>query len=202
MAKAPKYKEQVFPLAIAKFTYLDTPQEPYDGKGDAQYKIRVLIDDTAENRERLDDILNTARAEAKKNGVKLKKVHKNPLQYPEDQDEEDYEVAEGKEHAKLDEDHKDRIFFTTTSKFKPGLIDTARQSLADGVRIMSGDKVRVKCEVLPYEGLGSGISFRLKVVQLVEKNTSFAGGQPNTDGFDDIDGFVGTPDDEDEDEQF
>lgn len=198
MAK-PKYTQFVTPAGIAKYTFLDKPQEPYQGKGDPSFKVRILIDDTAENRAWIDKVVETGLAEAKKNGVKLKKVFRNPFNFPEDQDEDDYIPEEGKDRPKLDEDHKGRIFVEFKSKFKPGLIDSARNTLPDDVKIYGGDNIRVKFELNPYEMQGSGLSLRLKVVQLIAKNTSFSGGGVNTDGFDDVEGgYVAEPGDDDE----
>jgi len=198
MAK-PKYTQFVTPTGIAKYTYLAKPQDPYQGKGDPQFKVRILLDDTAENRAWIDKVVETGVAEAKKNGVKLKKVFQNPFKYPEDQDEDDFLPEEGKDHPKLDEDHKGRIFVEFKSKFKPGLIDSARATLPEDVKIYGGDTIRVKFELNPYEMQGSGLSLRLKVVQLIAKNTSYSGGGVNTDGFDDVEGgYVSEPGDDDE----
>ncbi|MDO5647348.1 ssDNA-binding protein [Paracoccus sp. (in: a-proteobacteria)] len=197
----------VTPTGIAKYAWLNKPDNGFNGKEEPAFKVRILLDDTDENRAWCDKVIETAKADARRMGVKLKKVHKIPFQFPEDQDEDDFIPQEGRERPRLDEDHKGRIFFETKSKFKPGLIDSARNALPEDVFIMSGDKARVKFEINPYEGLGSGISFRLRTAQLVEKNTSFSGGHgPDTDGFEDIeDGYVadqttGGEDDDDEDE--
>lgn len=203
MAKA-KYSFFVTPAGIAKYCFVNTPSAPYEGKGDPQYKVTVLLDDTPELRSQIDEWMKQAAAEAKANGVKLKKQFKNPFEYPEDQDEDDFIPAEGKDRAKFDEDFRGKIFVTAKSKFKPGLIDTTREALPEDIKVMSGDVVRAKLEFNPYEGFGSGISLRLKVVQLIEKNTAFSGGDGyvNTDGFDDIDGYVAPEPSEEEKEDF
>lgn len=196
MAKGPVFAHHVSPISIAKYTFLDKPQEPYEGKGDPSFKVRCIIPDTPENRAWVQNVADTAVAEAKKNGIKLKKVFNNPFNFPEDQDEDDFMPEEGKDRPKLDEDHRDAIFFDAKGKFKPALIDSVRETLPDSVKIMGGDKIRAKFEAIPYEGLGSGFSLRVKVVQLVEKNTSFSGGRANVDGFDDVEGgYVSQPDD-------
>ena len=185
-----KFSEFVTPVGIAKYCWVVNPDSGFDGKGDPKFKLRLLIDDTTEAREWVERVISKGVEEAKAAGIKLKKVFKNPFQFPEDQDEDDYVPQDGKDKPKLDEDHQGRIFFEIKSGFKPGLIDSAREELPEDIKIMSGDKVRVKFVLNPYEGLGSGISLRLKVVQLIEKNTSYSGGgRPNTDGFDDIDGY-------------
>lgn len=186
-----KLLDTVSPVGIAKYSWLTKADTGYDGKSKPKFKTRVLLDDTPENREWVAGVVSTSEKFAKENGIKLKKVYHTPFNFPEDEDEDDFIPAEGKDKPKLDEDHRGRIYFEAKSDYKPGLIDTSSPpvSLPDGVTIMSGDKLRIKVELNPYEGLGSGLSLRLKVAQLVEKNTSFSGGgHINTDGFDDIDG--------------
>jgi len=202
MAKQPRYKEFVFPAGMAKFTYLNEPQEAFEGKGDPKFKTRCILEDTPEVRAFLDNVMDSVRAEAKKNGVKLKKVHKSPFEYPEDQDEDDFVPEDGKDKPKLDEDHVDKIYFDAKGKYKPGLIDSQRQSLPDDVKIMGGDVIRVKAEAMPYEGFGSGVTLRIKMVQLIEKNTSFSEGG-NTEGFDDEEGgyVAPAPSEEDDDDE-
>jgi hypothetical protein len=201
MAKKPQYTELVSPIGIANWAFVTKPAEPYTKGDDPEYKITVGLEDTDENRAWCNKFIETAQSDAKKHGVKLKKAGKIPFNYPEDQDEDDFKPKpEGT--GKYPETFKDRIIFQTKSKFRPGVIDTKRQDLPEDVRIMSGDEVRVKVAVNPYEGMGSGISMRLKVVQLVQKNTSFSGRKPNLDGFDDVDGYVADSSDGDEDENF
>lgn len=186
--KQPKFAEVVFPVGVANKAYNLTVPDEYQGK--SEYKMRFTLDDTEENRAALDGFITKARDEAKKHGIKLKKNHKIPFLYPEDHDEDDFTIQEGKKYAKYDETCVGKIIIEMKTKFKPGQIDTARETLPEGIKIFSGDVVRPKCELVPYEGLGSGFSLRLKVVQLVEKNSSFSGGGVNTDGFDEIDGYV------------
>lgn len=189
--KKPVYSTYISPVGIAKFCWLDKPDKGFDAKSEPKFKVRVLIEDTPENRAKIEAVLATAQAEAKRDGVKIKKVFGNPFKFPEDQDEDDFIPAEGKDKAKLDEDHRGVIFFDCKTGYKPGLIDSLRENLPDDVKIMSGDKVKAKVAVNPYEGFGGGFSLQLKVVQLIEKNTTFSRGKVNTDGFDDVeDGYV------------
>lgn len=202
MAKA-KYSKAVFGPGIAKLAFLDKPSEPFEGKGDPKYKTRILLEDTPEIREKINEFHSAIEAEAKKAKVKLKKNYATKFNYPEDEDEDDFIPQDGKDRAKFDEDYRGKIWFESASKYKPGLIDSARQSLPEDVKIYNGDVIKVKVEGNPYDGFGSGISLRLKTVQLVEKNTSFSEG-PDTDGFDDIeDGYVAdqTGGDEDGDDE-
>lgn len=199
-----KFKEHVSPIGVAKMAFLDKPSAPYEGKGDPQYKTRILLEDTKENREWIDGVIETALAEAKTAGVKMKKVWHNPFIMPEDVDEDDFEVQDGKTYPKYDEDHRGKIIFEAKSKYKPGLIDTARQSLPDDVKIYGDDTIRMKVQATPYlNGSNSGITLRLVTVQLIEKNANYSGGgAPSTDGFDDVDGYVAPSGESEGDEDF
>ncbi len=199
--KKPVYSTYVSPEGIAQFCWLDKPDKGFDGKAtDPKFKVRVIIEDTPDNRAKIDAAIATGLAEAKRDGVKIKKVFGNPFKFPEDQDEDDFIPAPDKDKPKLSEEHRGMIFFDTKTSYKPGLIDTLRADLPEGVKIMSGDRVKIKAEVLPYEGFGGGLSLRLKVVQLIAKNTTFVRGKVNTDGFDDVkDGYVADRSDDDED---
>jgi hypothetical protein len=194
--KKPKFSEPVSPIGIAQHAWINKPSSPYEGKGEPQYKCTLLIEDDAAGRAWAESCMATALAEAKTAGIKLKKVHHNPFTFPEDVDEDDFLVDPETGKAKLDEIYRGKIYFTAKSQYQPGMIDTKRESLPDDVRIMGGDSVRLKVQLNPYEGLGSGVSLRLITVQLVEKNTSFSGGGPRTDGFDDVDGYQASSEDE------
>lgn len=205
MAKGPQFKDWITPVGVAKMTFLDKPSAPYEGKGDPQYKTRILLEDTPENRAWCAKVIATAEAEAKEHKVKLKKQFHNPFIYPEDVDEDDFVPEEGKQHPKYDEDHRDKIFFEAKSKFKPGLIDTLREALPDDVKIYGNDEIRMKFVAAPFvSGANTGITLRLLTVQLIEKKTSFGANRgPNTDGFDDIDGYVApVSEGDDEEEEF
>lgn len=191
--KKKRFKHSTFFLkGMAKYAWLDKP-DPYQmDKGKEQYKLRMLLDDDDTMREQIALIMSTGIKEAKLASVKLKKVVANPFKFPEDMDEDDYVVQEGYEKPKLDEDHKDRIWVEVKTSFKPAMIGTAKnekgeyEALPDNVKIMSGDIVRIKVMVNPYEGFGGGISLRLVTAQLVKKSSNFTQGA-DTRGFDDFD---------------
>lgn len=194
--KKPKFSEPVSPIGTAQHAWINKPSAPYEGKGEPQYKCTILLEDDATSRAWAESCMATAFAEAKTAGIKLKKVHHNPFTFPEDVDEDDFLVDPSTGKSKLDESYRGKIYFTAKSQYQPGMIDTKRDPLPEDVRIMSGDSVRLKVQLNPYEGLGSGVSLRLITVQLVEKNTSFSGGGVRTDGFDDIDGYQATGEEE------
>jgi hypothetical protein len=189
MAEKIKFTSFVSAAGIAKYAWLDKP-DPYQlEKGKTEFKLRILLDDNEETRAWVNKVLTTAKADAAKAGVKLKKVWHNPFKMPEDQDEDDYVPAEGKDKPRLDADHQGRIFFEAKTGFVPALLGLEKDekgnliALAENVRIMSGDRVKVKFTLNPYEGLGSGVSFRLNAVQLVKKASNFVAGTFAADEF-------------------
>ncbi len=203
MASKPKFKEYVSPVGKAKLAFLHKPSAPFKEGDTPKFKVTLLIEDTTEHRAWVDAVVATALEEAKKHGVKMKKVFHNPFILPEDVDEDNFIPQDGKDRPKYDEDYRGKIIFEAKTQYQPGLIDTAKQALTDDVKIYGGDMVRVKVEAQPYlNGSNSGITLRLITVQLVEKNTSYGGSRgPNTDGFDDIDGYVAGGDASDDDDE-
>lgn len=188
MAAKFKNSEPVTPAGVASSAWLNKPSAPFEGKGEPMYKITLLLEDTTDNREWCEATIAKGLAEAKEAGIKIKKVYNSPIILPEDVDEDDFIVPEGKQYAKYNEEARGKIMLTAKSQYKAGQIDSKRQSLPEDVKIMNGDVVKVKIQLNPYEGLGSGISFRLVTVQLIQKNTSFSKG-PRTDGFEDEEGY-------------
>lgn len=186
MANAKKHPlpTLVTPVGIAAYAWVNKPDTKFAKNDDeGSYKITVVLDDTKDNRAFLDQIEDLAREVAPKlePAVKMKKVLTHtPWNLPEDDDNTD---------EKLKDEFKGKIRLHAKSAFKPGQIDTARQGLPDNIFVMSGDHVRVKFLIKPFDGLGGGISLKLKTVQLVQK-VHRAGGI-DADGFDDIeDGYV------------
>ena len=199
-----KYSRFTSPKGIFKFTWLNKPDEGYNGADAAnpKYKTTLLIDDTKENREWVEMVLERTREEAKASGVKLKKGWHSPFKLPEDQDEEDFVPQEGKDKPKYDEDFRGKIFFESKSAFKPGLIDAVKVELPDTIFPMAGDVGRVRIQLNPYvNGANTGLNLRLATAQLIEKNTSFKKGV-DSDGFDEEEGYEGGGREEEEEDEF
>lgn len=201
MAKGPKFSNYVSPKGMAKMAFVHKPSAPFEGKGEPMYKCRILIEDNAANRAWVEGVVAKALEESKAADLKIKKQFHSPFIMPEDIDEDDFIPANGKDYPKYDEDHRDKIIFEAKSKFAPGVIDTQRQSLPEGVMVYGGDTIRMKIEAAGFvSGANTGITLRLKTVQLIEKNASFSANRgPDVDGFDDIDGYVAPEDGENED---
>jgi hypothetical protein len=191
--KKVKLPTMVTPPGIAQYAWLDKPDNGFDGKGADTYKCTVLVEDNEVTRAWCAEVSTQALAHAKEHKIPIKKKHHVPYILPEDIGEEDFEIAEGKEKPKYSEEFRGKIIIAAKSGYKPGLIDKAKEALPEGTKVMSGDTVRLKVALNPYEGLGSGISLRLAVVQLIKKSSSFQAGKVNTDGFDDESDDDGIP---------
>jgi hypothetical protein len=83
-----------------------------------------------------------------------------------------------------------KVLFTFKTKKPPRVVDAANKPVPSTVRIGSGSKVRVKGSLVPYEGLGGGITGYLNGVQLVEL-VEWGGGA----GFEPTDGYTFDGDD-------
>lgn len=174
------------PIGTAKFAWLRTPDTKFATDGKGKYKIRILLDDNEDNRAWANALIEQCKLDAKNDGKLLKKGFKSPIKFPEDIDEEEFVVQQGKERASYDEDHRGKIFFEASSSFAPGLIDSAKVELPEEINIMSGDTIKAKIQGNPYDTLSTGISLRLMMVQLIERKNATASSK--TDGFDVIEG--------------
>lgn len=172
---AQKYKSIVTPVGEAAYAWTTKPDDKF---GDPQYKITLVLPEGPEADALKEKIEEAGKAFAAENGIKLKKVFNLPVKY-------------------FDDDEKDgfqgKVRFEFKSKYKPGCVDSARNALPSNVFVMSGDKVRVSALVSAYDGLGSGISVKLRNIQLIEKNRTV--GNPGNE-FDEVDGgFTVAPQD-------
>lgn len=77
-----------------------------------------------------------------------------------------------------------KILFST--QYQPAMVDSKKTPLPDGVKIFSGDEVRIAFKRIDYDGFGGGVSLRMNAVQLLVKN---AGGGADAFG-DDDEGYV------------
>lgn len=185
MADKFKYSRLVSPIGLFDLTWAMKPSKKYKSE-EEEYKTNFIFDDTPENRKWCEDLMTKAVAEAKEAGVKLKKVYKSPFTFPEDLDEDDFLPSGDNDRPKYDPDiYQDKIFFTTKSRYQPGLIDRNREPLTEPMKIFGGDTGRVKVEINPYEGFGGGISLRWVTAQLIAKKEGFNRG-PDTEGFDEV----------------
>ena len=164
----------VSPVGTAAFSWLTKPDTAF---GQNHFKVTLLLDKASNDNKAFVKTINDAHKKAA-NG------HSTPSPVKDG----DQSKAEG---------HAGHWTITSKTKFAPKLVDTERKPLSAEVAPMGGDLVRVAMSLSDYDtGSNSGVSLRLRAVQLVEKRheSSSIG-----DVFDEIDGFVGetTPDEED-----
>jgi len=176
--KKPQFPTVYTPAGVGKYMWLTKPDNYL---GEEQFKARILLNDNEANRAWVEAQIELAKKVASANEIRLKKNFKTPFQFPEDQDEDDFVPQEGKDKPKLDEDHRGKIFFSVKSSYRPAVIGTVKNEkgefseLPDGTLAMSGDEIRLKLQLVPYDGLGSGLSYRLQGCQLLAKRSGFKG---------------------------
>jgi len=171
----PRAETIVSPVGTAAYSWLLKPDTAF---GQNHFKVTLLLD-------KADD---DAKAFVKKIEAEHK-VAANGHSTPSPVKDGNKSKAEG---------HDGHWLVTAKTKFQPKLVDTDRQSLPSSISPMSGDLIRLALAINPYDtGSSSGVSLRLRAVQLVEKRNE--GGNVG-DVFDDIAGFTAdttTADEED-----
>ena len=85
-----------------------------------------------------------------------------------------------------------------TSQYAPAVVDTKKKPLPEGVKVMSGDYVKIAFNRHEYDNGGnSGLSLRLSAVMLLEKRNEGGLGKAGIKAFgDDEQGYVGQDPDE------
>lgn len=152
--KRKKYPRVVTPAGVAAYSYIHKP----DTKGqyaDNKYKTTIIFPGDAD----MSKITAACVAAAKMewgDKVKMSTV-KLPIR---DGDTKGKEEFEGK------------LLITAKSKYAPGVVDSRREALADGVEVWSGDLIKVSCETYPCVIAGQKtITLQLRNVQLIEKRS-------------------------------
>jgi len=155
----------VSPVGTAAYSWLLKPDTAFNQN---HYKITLLLDKTDDDSAAFVKKIDAAHKGAA-NG------HSTPSP-----------VKDGNKSKA--EGHDGHWLITAKTKFAPKLVDTERHMLPDNLSPMSGDLIRLAFAINPYDtGSASGVSLRLRAVQLVEKRNE--GGNVG-DVFDDIDGFT------------
>jgi len=168
----------VSPAGTAAFTWLSKPDDKFD-KDDPKYKVTLVLDKNAETEAFMSKVEDIGTAHAKEHGPKLKKNFKLPFHDGDDETDRDGNPRE---------EFAGKVLLKVNSKYKPSQFDSARQVLPEGTTAMSGDKIKLSMIVKPYDGFGSGISLKLRNVQLIEKNST--GGGDGAADFEDEEGYV------------
>jgi hypothetical protein len=83
-----------------------------------------------------------------------------------------------------DPNFQGKFFLNARSKFKPGVVDAAKQAITNPEVIFGGCYGRAVLTFLPYNEGSKGVSARLKAVQKIKDGERIGGGD-GTDAFDD-----------------
>lgn len=165
----------VLPPCVAAYAHVYTPDDKFaTDPDDAKYSIRAVFEEGDDLSKFEAACAEVAEAEWPK--VKMDKVN-TPIRTADDiENETEAEKFVGKK------------FITTRTKYMPKIIDAAKDPLPEGVRVMSGDLVRVSVEVYAMVASGKKSVFtRFRAVQLLEKR-NMAGDYTNDFDDDDFDG--------------
>ena len=160
-----KVETIVSPVGTAAYSWLQKPDTAF---GQNHFKCTLLLDKTDKTSKGFVKQIEAAHKDAA-NG------HATPSPV------KDGDKSKG-------EGHNGKWLITAKTKYQPKLVDTERHALPNDVSPMSGDLIRLAFGINPYDtGAASGVSLRLRAVQLVEKRNE---GSTIGDVFDDIDGFT------------
>jgi hypothetical protein len=199
-------KTIVSPKGIARFPYLNEPDQGQEDWGDytPKYKVDLIYDDEPQALiKQIDEAIATAEAEAKqkaaaKKGRKVTPSAAAEPYFPEI-DEEGEETGRTVLRFGAKSEYKDK-----NGKIKPiriGLFDAKKQPMTE--TIGPGSTLKVAFKIIPWVNpkLEYGASLRMQAVQVIELSTF--GGGADSSVFDEEDGFessgessVATDDDE------
>lgn len=153
---------------IAKFCYLNTPNETFKVEG--EYSVDFVQSPTEAKPliALIDAAMAASLEEAKKDNPKLKKIQVADPPYKNDTDKEGNETGliKFKFKAKASGTKKDK----TTWTFRPRIFDAKGAVIPSTVSIWGGSVVRVCFQIAPFytAKVGAGVSLRLQAVKVLE----------------------------------
>lgn len=185
MSNKPSYTKLVTPAGIAQYPRLSKPDTKFNSDG--EYKVTLVVPEAKaqEMITLIDEEMQKSFQKAKEEN-KGKKIKQASPPYTAVVDDDGNETGEVSLTFKMKAKIKTKS--GTIFEQKPLVVDSKKTPLK-GVNIGGGSTVKVAAELAPYYTplLGSGVSLRLKAVQvldLVEFN-----GSGGADAFDVEDGF-------------
>lgn len=178
----------VSPQGIARYPHLRSPDTQF-GKDD--YHMDLILEDNEETAAFLEQVRKAGEEVAAKSDVKLKKNYRVNA----DVDDMIDNAATDEKRQELKDALEGKVLIRTNSKFQPGTFDAAGNKIP-AKKIWGGDGVRIAVKIGAYSAFGSGLSFKLQSVQLIEKNSA----EPGENPFGAVDGgYVADDDQDDED---
>lgn len=188
MTEKKKAERFVSPKGIASYPYLTKPDTKFNTEG--EYKVSLLVSggDASKAIDFLTEQHKAAVSKAKKENAG-KRVKESELPFIENDD--GTVTFKFKMKAKVTPKKGD------TFEQKPALFDAKGKPLTGETKIGGGSVVKVCYEVVPYYTAiaGAGVSLRLKAVQIIELKEYSGGGNAESYGFGEEEGFEASEED-------
>ena len=188
MTEKKKAERFVSPKGAAAYPYLTKPDTKFNPEGEYKVSLIVAGDDSSKIIALLTEKHKAAVAQVKKENAG-KRVKEGELPFIENDD--------GTVTFKFK--LKAKVIPKNGSPFeqKPALFDAKGKPLTGEPKVGGGSTIKVSYEVVPYYTTiaGVGVSLRLKAVQIIELKEYSGGGNAESYGFCEEDGFEAGEDD-------
>lgn len=188
MAEKKKVERFVSPKGTASYPYLTKPDTKFNPDGEYKVSLIVAGDDARKAIDFLAEQHEVAVAKAKKENAG-KRVKEGDLPFIENDD--GTVTFKFKLKAKVTPKKGDPF------EQKPVLFDAKGKPLVGEPKVGGGSTIKVSYEVVPYYTAiaGAGVSLRLKAVQIIELKEYSGGGDAESYGFGEEEGFEAGEDD-------
>ena len=189
MTEKKKAERFVSPKGIASYPYLTKPDTKFNHEGEYKVSLIVAGDAASKTIDFLTEQHEVAVAKAKKEHAG-KRVKESELPFIENDD--GTVTFKFKLKAKVTPKNGDPF------EQKPALFDAKGKPLTGEPKVGGGSVVKVSYEVVPYYTAiaGAGVSLRLKAVQIIELKEYSGGGNAESYGFGEEDGFETSEEDD------
>lgn len=188
MTEKKKAERFVSPKGIASYPYLTKPDTKFNPDGEYKVSLIVAGDDSSKIIALLTEKHKAAVAQVKKENAG-KRVKEGDLPFIENDD--GTVTFKFKMKAKVTPKKGDPF------EQKPALFDAKGKPLTGEPKVGGGSTIKVSYEVVPYYTAiaGVGVSLRMKAVQIIELKEYSGGGDAESYGFCEEDGFEADEDD-------
>ena len=169
-------------VGTALWPHLNEPDTKFNKDGD--YKVNLIL--SPDGTDKLRKVMNEVLQEFVSSGnAKTKKMAPLPIKEATDK--------EGKPTGDFEVKFKLRAVGTSRGERweqRPALFDASGSPVSE--RVGNGSKIKVACEVVPYSTAiaGTGITLRLRAVQIIELQSVPSGDSFDAWGFSAQDGFT------------
>ena len=188
MAEKKKVERFVSPKGIASYPYLTKPDTKFNPEGEYKVSLIVAGDDSSKIIALLTEKHKAAVAQVKKENAG-KRVKEGDLPFIENDD--GTVTFKFKLKAKVIPKKGDPF------EQKPALFDAKGKPLTGEPKVGGGSTIKVSYEVVPYYTAiaGVGVSLRMKAAQIIELKEYSGGGNAESYGFCEEEGFEAGEDD-------